>query len=68
MAKEHPLKKWLTANRMMQKDFAKSIGFTDSKLSRVLSGHHGITPQEAYKIMLATDGVVDFMAWVDEDG
>lgn len=52
------LKSWLKANKIRQRDFAASIGSTDSQISRICCGQMVGSPKIIHLISKATDGQV----------
>ena len=59
----HPLKAWMRANRVTQKQMADHLGTMQGHLSRMMQGKSYPSIEMAYAIDVATDGAVPMQSW-----
>ncbi len=52
------LERYLAEHKLTQQEFAKRIGYTQSRVSRILSGEMGMPDRLLKQIYEATDGAV----------
>ena len=62
------LARYLAANGIRPADFAERIGRTQSFVSRICRGVHGVSTATAGRIERETNGAVPMTIWADEGG